>query len=722
MSQDRELEIRMQFLEETSDKLKTLASILVELTIQHTIPSEHLQTALRGMHSIKGGAGIMGFSIISDFAHNFEDALKLLKHNTIPGVNQQRFRELLLSGVSCLQQMVEVFATGEERISQQWVEADCQPIFQELQTYVSHGVINTPERGMCNHQSDIVNLFFQTEFAEKLEYLAALIATGEVELISEEVIAIATDFTGVAEILSLPNLAELCTLISEKMHGANFPSQCLQVAEFALSAWRKFPQNATSTTSKNTQKKSEPMVRVPIHHLEKIHHLFGEFSSQRCQLKLQIDNLHQLARNLNITIKALEQEQQGLFLAYENFAPKCSTKQKYISLEENYFPGSQKLSEFYLLSEQVVARMSAIKELASNIEYGLGNTEQVNRLLHKSVKKLQQSVSQMRMRPLSEVTAYFSPAIEKWCQQYGKNVQLQIIGGDILIERSLLDIIQESLMHLLHNAFDHGIEDITTRKKLGKSEQGLIVIHGFTDGNCTVIHFQDDGSGISLEKIRDRAINLGVDSYFVSQATETELLSLIFTPGFSTKEEITHLSGRGMGLDVVQSNLHKIGGNIQVETTPEKGTRFILSFPSSLAIARILLVESNNMLLALPKKSVVGVCLLNHGEIYSNQEFWQWQGQSLPLLHLDRHFTFNYLHPCAPSLDNPPKIDAPTVLILQQGEKIVALKVERCWSEQEVTIQQVEGSIPLPRAFSHCTILADGRVLPLVNVQGMGGE
>jgi chemosensory pili system protein ChpA (sensor histidine kinase/response regulator) len=300
--------------------------------------------------------------------------------------------------------------------------------------------------------------------------------------------------------------------------------------------------------------------------------------------------------------------------------------------------------------------------------------------------------------------------------RYGKQVDLKIYGSSTPIDRFILEALGDPLMHLIRNAFDHGIEDPQMRQQAGKPLQGTIEIRAVHRGNQTLISVSDDGGGINLDKIRDRARKMGLSPTQLDAASGTELLDLIFEPGFSTADRVTDLSGRGVGMDVVRTNLRDIRGDVRVETVLGQGTTFTLSFPFTLSILRVLLVESGGMLLALPSDGIEEMLLVKPESIYATaaQEVLDWEGTMVPLVRLEQGLTFHCPHSSFVS-DSTPTIDAPTAFVISRGADLAALQVDRFWGEQEVAIRPVEAAIALPPGFAGCTILGDGRVVPLAD-------
>ncbi|MEW5860308.1 MAG: response regulator [Cyanobacteriota bacterium] len=373
-------------------------------------------------------------------------------------------------------------------------------------------------------------------------------------------------------------------------------------------------------------------------------------------------------------------------------------------------------SDLHLLSMEVMETIVQIQEVTSDVGLSLDDTDSTTRELNQTAKQLQTHLTRLRMRPLSDLVGRFSRALRDLCLQYGKQVELKVVGKGTLIDRSILEALNDPLMHLVRNAFDHGMEDPTTRLAQGKPAKGTIEIKAAHRGNQTIITVSDDGKGINLDKIRAKAEAMGLDAELLAAASEDDLLSLIFEPGFSTAERVTDLSGRGVGMDVVRNNLTSIRGDIRVDTTQARGTTFTLTVPFTLSVARVLLVESNGMLLAFPTDVIEEMVLLHPLQVLTapGSEVLKWEEEMVPLTRLGAWLTFS----CPRRANTPegvPSISEPTVLMVSQGDQLHGIVVERCWGEQEVAIRQVSGPLTMPSGFASCTILGDGKVVPLVD-------
>ena len=222
--------------------------------------------------------------------------------------------------------------------------------------------------------------------------------------------------------------------------------------------------------------------------------MFGEVIIQRNGLNVQMGRLRKLVRNLSQRVQILDQENQELRTAYAKIITHNHGNQEV----ENNFTEQDSYQKLNLLSQNVMETIVQVAEVTSDIQLSVDDTDQIARKLNKTSKQLQRQLTQVRMRPFSDLVERFPRAIRDLNVEYGKNVQLKIEGGNTLIERGILEALNEPLMHLLRNAFDHGIEDPITRKKQGKSEQGLIEMKAVYHSNRTIITIRDDGQGIAF--------------------------------------------------------------------------------------------------------------------------------------------------------------------------------------------------------------------------------
>ncbi len=483
--------------------------------------------------------------------------------------------------------------------------------------------------------------------------------------------------------------------------------------------------NTGAASSSSTVQVVEQTIRVATKQLEEIGDLFGELTIDRNGLNLHLQGLRQLVINLQLKVKQLEQSNFNLSEAYD--ASVVDKQDPTAQVQNNPSLSSEftseldllefdRYSELHILSQEVMDTIVQIEELTTDLDLQLNDAERTNRDLNRTAKQLQTGLTQVRMRPVSELFNRFPRAIRNLSIEHSKPIDLQLKGGTTLIERSILEALNDPLMHLVRNAFDHGIEPSTTRLANGKSATGKIEISATYRGNQTVITIKDDGGGIDLDKIRAKVKKMGMDDKEIANFKDSELIDLIFEPGFSTAAKVTDLSGRGVGMDVVRTNIRALRGDISVDTKLGKGSTFTITVPFTLSVVRVLLVEVNGLWLAVSSNIVEEIILLNPENIISTagQKMLQWDDFTVRLIQPDQ-----YLH--LPEFTTQlatasiPTIDRPTVLMIDQGQDIVALQIDKFWGEQEVTIRQPLGNLKMPPGFTGCTILGDGRIVPLLD-------
>jgi chemosensory pili system protein ChpA (sensor histidine kinase/response regulator) len=840
MPQDKEHEIRLQFLEESQDYLNSIESALLGLSIRG-VDSQRIDAALRAAHSIKGGAAMMGFQALSHLAHRLEDFFKILKVGKY-GVADEALERLLLAGVDQLRQVV-AFNQQNAAVEETGLAAEANPTFDQL--YQRLGDPQTEDAATFLSEEageDIKVLLFETEVEGCLQRLEAVLANPQMPCLQEEFLITAQELSGLGQMLELHAFSSLCESVIQHLQVA--PEQVEASARFALQEWRRSQAlvlidqvealptqldltSVTETTSNsprshqvnneapparfdafplvpesiesfltvdgfeedaltlvpslasvsdqelpaleakgaNPPVQLEPelqtlpavsnediqknTIRVSVKQLDQLADLLGQLTIERNGLDLHLGRFRHLIGILSQRVQTLEKSNFRLRTAYDKIAtqatvaPVISQRLAVTSTsgQENGHRTSAKnvsetfatafnhkfdllemdrYSDLHLPSQEVMETIVQIQEVTNDIEINLEDTEHTARELTRTSKQMQTSITQVRMRPFADLVGHFPRSLRNLALEYGKNVELKVRGGDTLIDRTILEALSDPLLHLLRNAFDHGIEDPATRQACGKPEQGVIEISAAYRGNQTVITVGDDGRGINLDKIQAQANHMGLNTSELTTASNNNLLELIFEPGFSTAEQVTNLSGRGLGMDIVRTNLQQVRGEIQVDTQPGLGTTFTIVVPFTLSVVRILLVESDGMLLAFPTDAIEEMLLLKPEKVLlaAGKEILNWEGYMVPLIRLSQWLQFSR-SPKVTDTEAVPTIDQPTVLMIAQGNDLVGLQVERYWGEQEVTIRQVEGSIEMPPGFTGCTILGDGRVVPLVDVMSL---
>ena len=322
---------------------------------------------------------------------------------------------------------------------------------------------------------------------------------------------------------------------------------------------------------------------------------------------------------------------------------------------------------------------------------------------------LQRSVMKIRMVPVEQLFRRFPRMVRDVAKQCGKEVELVMRGQDTDLDKSLLDAIAEPLTHLVRNAVSHGIESSEDRVSRGKPAHGTIHLTSYHHGNQVIVEISDDGRGIDSGKIRTKAVETGlITDEEADRMGESAIRALVFKPGLSTADEITEVSGRGVGLDIVQNVLHRLKGSVEIETRAGKGTTFRLKLPLTLAIIRALLFNVEQRLYAIPLNAVAEIARARESDIHQihNYEILQLGDRVIPVVRLGR----------APA----PGVDSGTtkvfVLVIAVGERKLGLIVDNLRGEEELVIKALDDKSVSTDLISGASILGDGRVVLIVNV------
>jgi two-component system, chemotaxis family, sensor histidine kinase and response regulator PixL len=474
---------------------------------------------------------------------------------------------------------------------------------------------------------------------------------------------------------------------------------------------------------------TDNITRVPARQLEQFADLIGELSLDRNSLNLQLSTVRSLFALLNQRVSILGRANQTLRSLYDR------GQEEIKSWGRSAFPGlgndsrtspatankfdrleMDRYSELHSLLQELMETIVQIQEVTGDIDTNLDNSRRTGQQITRTSRLLQTQLTRIRMRPFSDLVGRFPRVVRDLNAQYGKEVKLLITGGEILLDRPILDALSDPLLQLLRNAFDHGIEDADTRESQGKPRAGRIDLSATYRGNQTIITLRDDGGGIDTDKIAARAMQMGFTAADITKLSREDLLNLIFEPGFSTASVVTELSGRGVGMDIVRTRVIELRGRLSVDTRPGEGTTFTIAVPFTLSVLRVLLVESGGIFLAFPTNTIEEILVPTAETRHSleGKSFLDLDGELLPLYNLSQYFRFTRPF-LKPETTLHPIINRSLVLLVSHGDRLVALEVSAYYGEQEVTTRTVEGGLPLPAGFDRCTILGDGRVVPIVS-------
>jgi two-component system, chemotaxis family, sensor histidine kinase and response regulator PixL len=471
-------------------------------------------------------------------------------------------------------------------------------------------------------------------------------------------------------------------------------------------------------------------VRVALDRLDRMNNVIGELAIERHGLAMYNEQVRDAALGMRDKCEKF----QGIADRLQQLADSLLllTPRPAVNTERSAIAGDltdrfdslelDRYGELHGIAQETSEQIAQIQEQIEDLDlFSTQSDRQIERQ-KQLLSYLRDDLMWARMLPLGEILNRFPRTLHDLSIEYQKPVDLKIMGAGVLVDRSTIDKLLDPLLHLLRNAFDHGIEAPAIRRTAGKPERGTIEITAYHQGSQTVIEIRDDGGGIDPERIRAKAIDLGLPD--AKTATADRLLDFIFTPGFSTSDRITKLSGRGMGMDIVKAQIQTLKGSIFIDSALGRGTTFTLRIPLTLTIAQLMVCQVGRAVYAFPADSIHRIVIPTSDLIAHSDErrFLQWQDTRIPIYPLADLLSYTAPLPereisrtLKATIDNPTDWLAP-LLLIRSGDRHFALQIDRSLSEQELTIVPFSKGITPPSYSYGCTILGDGVILPVIDL------
>jgi two-component system chemotaxis sensor kinase CheA len=366
-----------------------------------------------------------------------------------------------------------------------------------------------------------------------------------------------------------------------------------------------------------------------------------------------------------------------------------------------------------LVGELVLARNQILQYSGTRQDQGFLATSQRLNLL---TSELQEGVMKTRMQPIGNLWSKFPRVVRDLAQACGKQVRIEMEGKETELDKTLIEAIKDPLTHIVRNSVDHGIEPAAKRLAAGKPAEGTLALRAYHEGGQVIIEINDDGGGINAARVKAKAVEKGlIGADEAERLDERGVLGLIFLPGFSTAEKVTNISGRGVGMDVVKTNIERIGGHVDVQSRPGQGTSLTIKIPLTLAIIPALIVTSGGERFAIPQVSLLELVRLNaaaesgHENVYGSPVY-RLRGQLLPLVYLNRELR----------MPEPPAGGAVNIVVLQADDQRFGLVVDAVNDAEEIVVKPLGKALKGLQVFAGATIMGDGRVALILDVLGMG--
>src|SRR5690554_352821 len=651
------------FMDECQEHLQTLNSSLLALE-NDPENKEILNSIFRSAHTIKGASATMGFNKMADVTHAMEDVLGLLRRGDIEVTPE--ITNLLFDSVDLLEILARGIPEGRE------ADIEATGVLQRLKKYSTREELTPSSRD----RRRVLELRYLKEEQEQLKKQLS----GGRKLYHFHVI-----------------LKEECLLKGARAF------MIIREVEAAGTVVKTIP--STNELEDERFRFDFIIGLVSTEPLEKVVQIIKKVSDVQDVQGEEVapDELPEERRGSGETYRfAVQKEKEPELSAPVSTSPTALTVRVDI----------RKLDDLMNLVAELVINRGRLEQISSELQHEdlEESVEHLNRLL----LELQDDVLKTRMVAVEHVFSRFPRLIRDLAYRAGKQVDLQITGADTELDRTVIDEIGDPLVHIIRNSVDHGIEQPEERKAGGKTATGRLSVNAHQAGNQVVITVVDDGKGIESTKIADTALAKGyVTPEQLEEMSEEEIINLVFLPGFSTSEEVTDVSGRGVGMDVVRERISALGGQVQLSSVPGEGTTVTIQLPLTLAIIQTLMVQIGSEIYAIPTSLVDQTISVDRKDIKKlrRQEVTMLRGEVLPLLRLQDVLGVKD----ARNLENE-ELD---VVIVRNGERRLGCVVDTLLRPQDVVIKSLGtylGNIP---GIAGATILGDGRVALILDLRAV---
>jgi two-component system chemotaxis sensor kinase CheA len=680
-SDDRAAELRQLFFESAQELLQALNEDALRLE-KSPADGEIVRSIRRTVHTLKGDSAACGYRELSELAHEFEDVLAL---EGTPAAHTE-VAEVALAAADMFDAMLQCYRKGKKVKTAEALRERIQKLAQQAEPSKGRGKKKARSRASLHfawteyEQLAIRNALSQGRTVYHISVLidphCAMPVAGR-QLVQNALQAAGEIFA----IRPEPGSIQSSSRTIEAAVASDLPPQQLEAKCHIPSIVAKVTVGALQPPKAKVQKTVAPESSVPTPEpgtLSETHQPEGEHNEAVPELPTTTPaaSVSTLDNILRVDAERID---NVLNLVGELIIGKSMLHQT--------------MAEF--------ARQHPKDTLRNKFSDAMAFQARV-------LNDLQRAVMKIRMVPVEQLFRRFPRIVRDVARQCGKEVDLVLSGQETDLDKTILDSLAEPLTHMVRNAISHGIETAEERSKAGKPPRGTVTLDAYHQGNQVIVEVRDDGRGIDVDKVRAKAITLGlVHSAEVGQLTEAEILEFIFRPGFSTAEQVTEISGRGVGMDVVQSVLHRMKGSVAVESRRGQDTIFRLKLPLTLAIIKALMFTIENRLYAIPLNAVAEIARATEADVHQvdNHEVLQLRNQALPLVRLGRA---------------PTASDSLTrkffLLVTSAGDRKIGLIVDGLAGEEELVIKALDDQVVVTDLVSGASILGDGRVVLILNL------
>ena len=669
---------------------------------------EVIQEIQRQLHTLKGGARMANFTNIGDLSHAFESLIIKIAEGLV-APSPEMF-DVLHQTLDKLSSMVEQAKAGE-------------PVYPEPELIRKVEALEAGGEAAPTGAAESVQAAPQPEAEPQTPEAPAEPGVEALE-VAETVVLERPDFAESTPAETPPSAAPERPSSLDELEAA--PTEELPLPDFARPSEApsaqpedKEPKGGPPGKKSQTRPGGQEVVRVRSDLLDDLVNFAGEVNIYHARLEEQIttfgfnlQEFEQTIDRLREQLRKLELETEAQVLANferEKAEGNIPEDEEFDPLEMDRYSNIQQLSR--AIAESVNDLLSIQQVLTEQVR----DTETLMLQQSRVSTELQEGLMRTRMVQFGSISPRLRRVVRQTASELGKKVELEIRGEQSELDRSVLEHMVAPLEHMLRNAISHGIEAPEERKAKGKPETGHIVLDVHREGSEIVIDVTDDGAGIDLDKVRAKARQLGIAGD-VDKLSDEDAMQLILESGFSTADKVSQISGRGVGMDVVNNEIKQLGGVLHIESHRGKGTHFRVNLPFTLAINQALLVQSGEDIYAVPLQSIEGIVRMSAGELATRYDeanpTIEYAAYDYELKHLGA-----LLGTASPALEDPDQL-YPVLLVISGGHRL-ALQVEGLLGSREVVVKSVGPQLAKVRGISGATILGDGRVVLILDVPSL---
>ena len=712
-------ELLDDFLIEAGEILEQLNEQLVQLE-NSPEDSELLNAVFRGFHTIKGGAGFLAINVMVAICHRTEDIFNMLRNDELKIDNH--LMDTVLPVLDVLNAQFDALRSGEEP------QAAEQSLLTALEGIITGEVANADEPAAENSSAtsasaeDISDDEFDS-MLDAMEKPAEAITNQQTksnsdEITDEEFEALLDDLHGKGQLSEGTNETSVAGSYEDNKKNDEISEDEFEAllddihGKGAFSGDSLSDSKTKDTSSANSyedNKKNDEITEDEFESLLDDLHGKGKFSpdtnnkevektKSATEIKPAVIKENPVAETKEVTpVKAKLQKDTKP-------APETSVR-----------VDTSRLDEIMNMVGELVLVRNRISRLGS--EGGDSSGEEMTKAianLDLVTADLQLSVMKTRMQPIKKVFGRFPRVVRDLARSLKKDISLNMVGEDTDLDKNLVEALADPLVHLVRNSVDHGIEMPDEREKVGKSRQGSVTLSASQEGDHILLSITDDGGGMDADVLRNIAINKGIhDKESASRLTDVECYNLIFAPGFSTKEEISDISGRGVGMDVVKTSITSLNGSIEIDSELGKGTVINIKVPLTLAIMSTLMVRLKEQLFSLPLVNVNEIFHLDltKTNIMDGKRVVVVRGKTLPLYYLN-----NWL---VNGESNAPLPDNGHVVVVHIGTQKVGFIVDELIGQEEVVIKPLGAMLHGVSGLAGATITGDGGIALILDIPGL---